>query len=420
MNHTVRTLAVATTLVLSVGAAACSDEGDGGDAGATTVTVGTMPTTVRVDDGGPEPVDEEVAFAEFAAIEVPADAEVGQLLRYQPVPLSRPENGERYRILYRSETVTGEPTVVTGMVTVPPGDAPEGGWHLVSHAHGSTGLADDCAPSAAPDAGTAAEAMLVQNLGRAHDSVVVSTDYEGQGGPGRHPFLLGVSEGRSVLDAARAVSELPGVEVVDGEVGLVGYSQGGHAILWANQIAPTYAPELTITGTVSGAPASELVTMAEQTGTFGGAGLVMLFGGLSMGYPDADLDELLTAEGAEVLAALDESCVAQPDQAVLEADLLRIDPTTTEPWASMLTDNVAGGEPGAGPVLIVHGDADVQVPVGDSEVLVERMCEAGAVVERRVEPGAGHIDGAVPSYDQGFEWLDGLRAGDTPVDDCAL
>ena len=34
--------------------------------------------------------------------------------------------------------------------------------------------------------------------------VVAATDYEGLGTPGLHPFLVGESEGRSVLDAARA------------------------------------------------------------------------------------------------------------------------------------------------------------------------------------------------------------------------
>ena len=38
--------------------------------------------------------------------------------------------------------------------------------------------------------------------------VVAATDYEGLGTPGLHPFLVGESEGRSVLDAARAAHGL--------------------------------------------------------------------------------------------------------------------------------------------------------------------------------------------------------------------
>ena len=37
---------------------------------------------------------------------------------------------------------------------------------------------------------------------------VVRTDYEGLGTPGDHPYLIGVSEGRSVLDMVRAARKL--------------------------------------------------------------------------------------------------------------------------------------------------------------------------------------------------------------------
>ena len=37
---------------------------------------------------------------------------------------------------------------------------------------------------------------------------VVRTDYEGLGTPGVHPYLVGRSEGRSVLDAVRAARAL--------------------------------------------------------------------------------------------------------------------------------------------------------------------------------------------------------------------
>lgn len=70
-------------------------------------------------------------------------------------------------------------------------------------------------------------------------------------------------------------------------------------------------------------------------------------------------------------------------------------------------------------MLIVHGDADTQVPTAQSAELVTRMCKAGAVVERRVVTGKGHVAGAVPAYEQGFDWLDGLLAGKKPVKDCA-
>ena len=39
--------------------------------------------------------------------------------------------------------------------------------------------------------------------------IVVATDYPGLGVPGMHPYLIGVSEGRAVLDSVRAARAMP-------------------------------------------------------------------------------------------------------------------------------------------------------------------------------------------------------------------
>ena len=66
--------------------------------------------------------------------------------------------------------------------------------------------------------------------------LVAFSDYEGLGTPGRHPYLVGESEGRSVLDAAKAAAQLPGADAGD-QLAIWGHSQGGHAALWAAQLA---------------------------------------------------------------------------------------------------------------------------------------------------------------------------------------
>ena len=50
-------------------------------------------------------------------------------------------------LLYRSRGLTGKATAVSGTLAVPKGRAPKGGWPLISWAHGTTGIADACAPS---------------------------------------------------------------------------------------------------------------------------------------------------------------------------------------------------------------------------------------------------------------------------------
>src|SRR5690606_3738569 len=122
-----------------------------------------------------------------------------------------------------------------------------------------------------------AELRLVADLATDAGFVVASSDYEGQGGPGRHPFLAGPSEGRSLLDAARAAGQLPDVEV-DGRLVIAGYSQGGHAALWAREEAERWAPELELVGTLAGAPVTRLARMVADRGGTGPDAMIIAAG----------------------------------------------------------------------------------------------------------------------------------------------
>ena len=162
-------------------------------------------------------------------------------------------------LLYRSKSVDGDTVAVSGSLTLPRGPRPRGGWPVVTYAHGTAGVADACAPTRGYD-----ERQLVSyaypllrrllNAGYA----VVRTDYEGLGTPGVHPFLVGRSEGRGVLDAVRAARELE--PRLSRKYVIAGHSQGGHAALFAAALAAGWVPDLKLRGTVALAPASHLRT----------------------------------------------------------------------------------------------------------------------------------------------------------------
>ena len=117
----------------------------------------------------------------------------------------RPAGGPAaWRMMYLSESIQGEPIAVTGTALVPSIAAPDGGRPILSVAHGTTGIADECAPSHDPSSDVAAHIRYV-NAGY----LVAISDYEGLGTPGRHPYLVGESEGRSVLDAAKRPANSP-------------------------------------------------------------------------------------------------------------------------------------------------------------------------------------------------------------------
>src|SRR5438034_10288276 len=58
--------------------------------------------------------------------------------------------GKAYLVLYRSRSLGGKPIAVSGVVETPRRRPPARGWPVVSWAHGTTGIADACAPSRAP------------------------------------------------------------------------------------------------------------------------------------------------------------------------------------------------------------------------------------------------------------------------------
>ena len=182
--------------------------------------------------------------------------------------------------------------MVSGVLVAPDGPAPAGGRPVVTWAHGTTGTADICAPSKAKDVASTLPdiAEFVRD-----GYVVVATDYEGLGTPGLHPYLVGESEGRGVLDAGTLLATSPDAHA-DANVAIYGYSQGGHAVLFAGQIAPTYAPDLHIVGDVAGAPVGDLkllLPVATSVAAYRGFAIMGGFG-TAAAYPNAHPKVLLT------------------------------------------------------------------------------------------------------------------------------
>jgi dienelactone hydrolase len=405
-----RALSLVVALVLLAGVAGCSGDDDssggaakGGDG--ESADGGTNET--------PAVAAEEYTGDDFYTPPDPLPAgEHGTLLRYQPLDDFTVEGATGWRVMYLSESVPGDPIAVTGTVVIPTGEAPAEGRKLVTIAHGTSGIADECAPSR--NAG-ASEASLASGSFAQAGYVVAVSDYEGLGTPGRHPYLVGESEGRSVLDAATAAEQLPDAAVGD-RYAIIGYSQGGHGALFAGQLAEDWGPDLELVGTVAGAPATELSAILAAGGSGVVAGFAMMIvGGFEAAYPDADLTTLLSPAGVATLPDVDKGCVGEVIAAVAShaaEQLFQPDHTSAEPWADLAEENTPGHVITDTPILILHSAADDLVPVVLSQVLFDRLCEGGQTVERRVyELGKGHGAAAVDAYADGFTWIESLMTG---------
>ena len=404
----------------TAGVAGCSDDGGGTKAagGETTASTtggsgdGSTSTTTA-----PAAAQEFTGDGDFYAVPDPLPgAKHGDLIRYQRLDDAVVAGATAYRIMYRSESLAGDPIAVTGTGLVPDAAAPEGGRRMLTMAHGTTGVADQCTPSKKPGG-----ELLLTKPAVEQGWLVAMTDYEGLGTPGRHPYLVGESEGRSVIDAIVAAAQLPDADAGH-QLAIAGYSQGGHGALFANQVAKEWAPDLEVVGTFAGAPATEpdIILAAAPALPLAGGFAFLIVAGFAAAYPDLDLADFLTPAGVERLDTVDKGCVRDVVGGLAgQKDLIRPKGPASPAWKARAAENVAGQVDTPDPILIIHSKADEVVPISFSQLYLKRACGHGQVVERRVLDAGTHVGAAPGAYAQAMTWLaDRFDAKPGVVDSC--
>lgn len=319
------------------------------------------------------------------------------------------------KIMYHSRDAQDRDRAVTGLVTHPTTPAPEDGWPVVSTAPGTVGIAPQCGISHLAD----------EAPGWGIEGVRVMTDYIGLGvvGGPPHPYLSRPSEGRSVIDAVRAVRRLPDAHA--GERWLsVGHSQGGHGALSAHELAAEHAPELDHVATLAVAPGAMLDRVYDGIDPIvtGILTAMALYGGAGE-HPEIDVDDYVSPELAAASDVLETGCLAEITDTLVPVavgpGLFTADPRTTEPARSILTENEVGTVAVDAPLFLVSGTADDRVVIDRVRDLYAQLCAVGQQTEVLIVDGATH-DSIVPdTADRTGEWLQARLDGDEPTDSCA-
>jgi alpha-beta hydrolase superfamily lysophospholipase len=314
---------------------------------------------------------------------------------------------------YRVSYLSGGKTV-TGAVLAPLGDPPATGWPVIAWDHGTTGLADSCAPSRTKDLGGVAVGLVpvVQS-----GYVVAATDYPGLGSDGVHPYLNGASEGGATIDIVRAARQLvPGAST---RWLAFGHSQGGHAALFAGQLAATQGSGLELVGVVALAPASQLPLFTAAVGTPAQTFLAMVIAGLVATDPSVSYDDLLGPEAAAKADVFDSACAKDLGRAFNTVNPLLAPGAATKP---VLVDYLAANDPGHQPinvpVLIAQGDADTTVLPSLTRTLVDNMCAQGDTVELHTYPGADHTSVIFSSLSDARAFIAARLAGAAASSTC--
>jgi pimeloyl-ACP methyl ester carboxylesterase len=300
--------------------------------------------------------------------------------------------GTAVRVEYKTTDIHGTLINATGLILTPSGNRV---LKTVVWAHGTTGLADQCAPSNHPAVFWPEARRAVAELLR-RGWTVVAPDYPGLGTPDQHPYLVGNSEARAIIDNVKAARNLD--KSLSLRYAIDGHSQGGQGALFAGELAPSYDGDLQLRGVAAIAPASNLDTLAPLIpGTAGQGYLVMGVLGLAAIDPSVNPATIFAQPARDRAAVLQSGCLNEilDTYASLTAEQLLVGGTV--PTAIQrklgLNGNPAQRAPSA-PIYIVQGTADEAVPEFVTDMLIDQLSHYGQPEKVTKLDGATH-DGAV-------------------------
>jgi pimeloyl-ACP methyl ester carboxylesterase len=371
--------------------------------GMTAAAPATTPTSIPAPAGLPA----------FYSVPLPLPISPGKLMKSQPITVPG-LHGTMYRVMYASKDVYNTKIVaVTGVIAVPNGATPFGGFPVVSWGHGTNGMADVCAPSLNPGSDIPlANSLLDQGW------VVTASDYQGEGTPGLMPYLAGRSAAYNTIDIVRAAHQLAAAHTGLRYV-VWGHSEGGQTAMFSLKFAASYAPGYVLKGVVAGAPPSQFQFLyaALKNSPFRYY-LLMAAGGLHAAYGDinAPLPQVLTTLGLQQIPKLDKGCtgyLVQQFGSLSTASLVKQDPFTVPIWKQRLIGNDPGQftTASAAPLLIIQGGNDEQIPVASTQLLETQLCAVGQVTQRWIYPGQSHAGVIAPSANDMIHWINDRFTG---------
>ena len=359
----------------------------------------------------------------FFQAKVAAGARPGDVLRAEAMA-GAPAGASAQRLLYVSTGLDGTPVVVSAVVIVPDSAAPTDGRNVVAWAHPTTGVEPQCAPQLRKeffDRIPGLAAMLAQG------QVVVATDYPGLGTVGPHPYLIGVSEARAVIDSVRALRQVADAKATS-RFAVWGHSQGGHAALFTGQLAKAYAPDLTLVGVAAAAPATDLgALLRDDVGTPIGRMLMAVQPVVVVARVRRDTgrhhrpgNALPVVEASRAFVSNRKWSLQQAAEKAraLARGFLQGNPFDREPWHGLLAQNEPGTAVGA-PVFIAQGTVDPIVRPDVTAAFVDGLCRRGEKVRIVELAGVGHLTAAVDSAAAAVQWMAARFEDAVAPDDCA-
>ena len=311
---------------------------------------------------------------------------------------------------------------------------------ILGFATGTVGIGDQCAPSLEqPEKVNWAnyESHMLTYAGQGYATVV--TDYEGMRDPDRiHHYMVGALEGRAILDSVRALINFDkGTNILDtNHVFLSGYSQGGHAAYWADQISRTYAPEFDITGVIGWGPVMNVeetladITRAANINWFGPYVLTSYTDYYRENYHN---DTILLPQWSANLRndvlrhcidsvlpywGHDPAKVYTPD--FIQALTTGVPSSKYQRFFDRMRSNIVGNATTTSAKLINQGGKDNVVLAIQQTPAIDRICKnSKGPAQLTLYPDANHYTAMQQSLADTLAWMSKLASGQSVLDQCA-
>ena len=294
----------------------------------------------------------------------------GELIRSEPFyEYLLPYTVSAVRILYHSRSPHDADVATSGVVLLPRGAAPSGGWPIIAWAHDLTGSARSCAPSLIKTLNEAPLLSMYVGLGYA----VVASDYAGLGTNFPYAVLDVPSNAQDVINSiAAARAALPQL----GSKWLVtGYAYGssvavGVAEALAKNADSNFLGAIGISGV---ADPPEFFQHLAQGPSY--PMLVFLAQGVKNQYADFRVDDMLTDKGIALYKYLNESCEPTSGQVPSPNELLKPGWQNNPYIKEFFSRNALGRKPASSPLLLISGETEEDAPPSLTAAIVGRLCQ---------------------------------------------
>ncbi|MGV9671239.1 MULTISPECIES: alpha/beta hydrolase family protein [unclassified Gordonia (in: high G+C Gram-positive bacteria)] len=279
-----------------------------------------------VDSASPADTTTSAPTTSTGTAAMTAGGQPGTVYANREIPGSRlyAGAGRGYQFTYWSVGADAQPHLSTGSLYLPTRSAPRGGYPVVALAHGSRGIADECAPSVHP---TDADLDALRTwLSRGY--AVVGTDYAGLGTSGTPQYFDLQATARNIVDAVAAGHDIS--DQLSRRWAVVGEGQGASAaVVLARGVSGARSADMDYRGSAATSIPAEFASVIGKLGPATTitappvwvADALYTLAAIGETHPEVGLNAYLTDTGRSWVAKAKDLCVGDLTRAATGLDL---------------------------------------------------------------------------------------------------